>query len=105
MLSMVDSVLLLVDANEGPMPQTRYVLMRALRLGLRPIVVVNKVDRPNADPHGALNKTFDLFFELGATDAQADFPVVYGSALEGWIVYDPETEVRTRAWTPSSRPS
>jgi GTP-binding protein len=60
-LSMVDSVLLLVDANEGPMPQTRYVLMRALRLGLRPIVVVNKVDRPHADPHSALDKTFDLF--------------------------------------------
>jgi GTP-binding protein len=74
------------------MPQTRYVLMRALRLGLRPIVVVNKVDRPNADPQGALNKTFDLFFELGADDDQADFPVVYGSALEGWIVYDPETD-------------
>ena len=64
-LSMVDSVLLLVDANEGPMPQTRYVLMRALRLGLRPIVVVNKVDRPNADPHDALNKTFDLFRGAG----------------------------------------
>ncbi len=93
-LSMVDSVLLLVDANEGPMPQTRYVLMRALRLGLRPIVVVNKVDRPNAEPQEALNKTFDLFLELGATDEQADFPVVYGSALEGWIVYDPETDAR-----------
>jgi GTP-binding protein len=91
-LSMVDSVLLLVDANEGPMPQTRYVLMRALRLGLRPIVVVNKVDRPHADPHGALDETFDLFLELGATDHQADFPVVYGSALEGWIVRDPETD-------------
>jgi GTP-binding protein len=91
-LSMVDSVLLLVDANEGPMPQTRYVLMRALRLGLRPIVVINKVDRPHADPQGALNKTFDLFFELGADDEQADFPVVYGSALEGWIVYDPDTD-------------
>ncbi len=91
-LSMVDSVLLLVDANEGPMPQTRYVLMRALRLGLRPIVVVNKVDRPHADPHGALDQTFDLFLELGATDAQADFPVVYGSALEGWIVRDPDTD-------------
>jgi GTP-binding protein len=91
-LSMVDSVLLLVDANEGPMPQTRYVLMRALRLGLRPIVVVNKVDRPHADPHGALDQTFGLFLELGATDAQADFPVVYGSALEGWIVRDPERD-------------
>jgi GTP-binding protein len=91
-LSMVDSVLLLVDANEGPMPQTRYVLMRALRLGLRPIVVVNKVDRPLADPHGVLDKTFDLFLELGATDEQADFPVIYGSALEGWIVRDPDKE-------------
>jgi GTP-binding protein len=91
-LSMVDSVLLLVDANEGPMPQTRYVLMRALRLGLRPIVVVNKVDRPHADPHGALDLTFDLFLELGATDDQADFAVVYGSALEGWIVRDPDND-------------
>ncbi len=87
-LSMVDSVLLLVDANEGPMPQTRYVLMRALRLGLRPIVVVNKADRPNADPSGALDKTFDLFVELGADNDQLDFPVLYGSGLEGWIVAD-----------------
>ncbi len=87
-LSMVDSVLLLVDANEGPMPQTRYVLMRALRLGLRPIVVVNKADRPNADPSGALDKTFDLFVELGADNDQLDFPVLYGSGLEGWIVED-----------------
>jgi GTP-binding protein len=84
-LSMVDSVLLLVDANEGPMPQTRYVLMRALRLGLRPIVVVNKVDRPNAAPASALDKTFDLFIELGATDAQCEFPVLYGSGLDGWM--------------------
>ncbi len=87
-LSMVDSVLLLVDANEGPMPQTRYVLMRALRLGLRPIVIVNKADRPNADPSGALDATFDLFVELGASNEQLDFPVLYGSGLEGWIVND-----------------
>ena len=87
-LSMVDSVLLLVDANEGPMPQTRYVLMRALSFGLRPIVIVNKADRPNADPSGALNKTFDLFVELGADNYQLDFPVLYGSGLEGWIVND-----------------
>jgi len=87
-LSMVDSVLLLVDANEGPMPQTRYVLMRALRRGLRPIVIVNKVDRPNAQPATTLHKTFDLFIELGANDAQADFPVLYGSGLDGWIVRD-----------------
>jgi len=87
-LSMVDSVLLLVDANEGPMPQTRYVLMRALRLGLRPIVIINKVDRPHARPDSALNKTFDLFIELGANDAQAHFPVLYGSGLDGWLVRD-----------------
>ena len=87
-LSMVDSVLLLVDANEGPMPQTRYVLMRALRLGLRPIVIINKVDRPNANPPLALDKTFDLFIELGANDDQADFPVLYGSGLDGWLVRD-----------------
>src|SRR3989304_560854 len=84
-LSMVDSVLLLVDANEGPMPQTRYVLMRALRLGLRPIVIINKVDRAHARPDAALAKTFDLFIELGATDAQAPFPVLYGSGLAGWL--------------------
>ena len=93
-LSMVDSVLLLVDANEGPMPQTRYVLMRALKLGLRPIVVVNKIDRPNARPDYALNKTFDLFIELGATDEQAHFPVLYGSGLDGWFVNDLDKEER-----------
>ncbi len=87
-LSMVDSVLLLVDANEGPMPQTRYVLMRALKLGLRPIVIINKADRPNARPEHALNKTFDLFIDLGATDEQAHFPVLYGSGLNGWFVRD-----------------
>jgi GTP-binding protein len=91
-LSMVDSVLLLVDANEGPMPQTRYLLSRALRMGLRPIVIVNKVDRPHADPHGALNKTFDLFVELGATNEQCDFPILYGSGLNGWLVRDLERD-------------
>ncbi len=91
-LSMVDSVLLLVDANEGPMPQTRYVLKRALRLGLRPIVIINKVDRPNARPDYALNKTFDLFIDLGATDAQAHFPVLYGSGLDGWMVRNLEKD-------------
>ncbi|MFN2420561.1 MAG: translational GTPase TypA [Gemmatimonadota bacterium] len=85
-LSMVDGALLLVDANEGPMPQTRYVLMRALRLGLKPIVIFNKVDRPNARPDEALHDTFDLFIELGATDEQADFPVLYGSGLHGWFM-------------------
>ncbi|MFH2057000.1 MAG: GTP-binding protein, partial [bacterium] len=93
-LSMVDSVLLLVDANEGPMPQTRYVLMRALKLGLRPIVIINKVDRPNARPDHALDKTFDLFIELGATDEQAHFPVLYGSGLDGWFVNDLDKDER-----------
>jgi GTP-binding protein len=93
-LSMVDSVLLLVDANEGPMPQTRYVLMRALRLGLRPVVIVNKVDRPNAQPELTLDQTFDLFIELGADDRQADFPVLFGSGLDGWIVRDLATDKR-----------
>ena len=87
-LSTVDSVILIVDANEGPMPQTRYVLKHALSIGMRPLVFVNKVDRDGADPEGALNQTFDLFFELGATDEQADFPVLYGSGLNGWAVKD-----------------
>jgi GTP-binding protein len=91
-LSMVDSVLLLVDANEGPMPQTRYVLSRALRLGLCPIVIVNKVDRPRSTPEEALDKTFDLFIELGATDEQADFPVLFGSGLDGWLTREPRPE-------------
>ncbi|WP_024821586.1 MULTISPECIES: translational GTPase TypA [Aminobacterium] len=91
-LSTVDSVLLLVDANEGPMPQTRYVLMRALAMGLRPIVFINKVDRPNANPAEALDQTFDLFIELGATEEQADFPVLYGSGLDGWAVKDLEKD-------------
>ena len=99
-LSMVDSVLLLVDANEGPMPQTRYVLMRALRLGLRPIVVINKVDRPNARPDYALNKTFDLFIELGATDEQAHFPVLYGSGLDGWFVHEIWTKTKRDGMDP-----
>jgi len=93
-LSMVDGVLLLVDANEGPMPQTRYVLMRALRLGLRPIVVLNKVDRPSARPDEALHDTFDLFLELGASDEQAEFPVLFGSGLDGWFVDDLQNDER-----------
>ena len=87
-LSMVDSVLLLVDAVEGPMPQTRFVTSKALALGLKPIVVVNKVDRPSARAHWALDQTFDLFDRLGADDEQLDFPVVYCSALEGWASLD-----------------
>ncbi|HKY61127.1 MAG TPA: translational GTPase TypA [Gemmatimonadota bacterium] len=93
-LSMVDGALLLVDANEGPMPQTRYVLMRALKLGLRPIVVLNKVDRPSARPDEALHDTFDLFLELGASDEQADFPVLYGSGLDGWFVDELRKDAR-----------
>ncbi len=89
-LSMVNSVLLLVDANEGPMPQTRYVLQRALSIGLKPIVIVNKIDRPNARPAYTLDKTFDLFIELGANDDQADFEVLYGSGLDGWVAHEPE---------------
>src|SRR5687767_3606896 len=87
-LSMVDSVLLLVDAVEGPMPQTRFVTRKALALGLKPIVVVNKVDRPGARPDWVVNHTFDLFDKLGATEAQLDFPIIYASALEGWAVTD-----------------
>src|SRR4051794_11926150 len=85
-LKMVDSVLLLVDAFEGPMPQTRFVTRKALALGLRPILVVNKIDRPGCDPEGAVNDTFDLFCALGATDEQLDFPVVYASGREGFAV-------------------
>ena len=87
-LSTVDSVLLLVDANEGPMPQTRYVLRHALKMGLKPLVFINKADRPGAEVADTLNKTFDLFVELGATDEQTDFPVIYGSGLQGWAVRD-----------------
>jgi GTP-binding protein len=87
-LSMVDGVLLLVDAVEGPMPQTRFVTRKALAQGLKPIVVVNKVDRPSARPQWVVNQTFDLFDKLGATEEQLDFPVVYASALEGWASLD-----------------
>jgi GTP-binding protein len=83
-LSMVDSVLLLVDAREGPMPQTRFVTQKALERGLRPIVVVNKIDREGARPDWVVDQTFDLFDRLGATDEQLDFPVVYASALGGY---------------------
>ena len=83
-LSMVDGVLLLVDAVEGPMPQTRFVTRKALALGLKPIVVINKIDRPGARPDWVINATFELFDKLGATDEQLDFPVVYASALNGY---------------------
>ncbi|KMZ12845.1 GTP-binding protein TypA/BipA [Candidatus Burkholderia humilis] len=90
-LSMVDSVLLLVDVVEGPMPQTRFVTKKALALGLKPIVVVNKVDRPGARIDWVINQTFDLFDKLGATEEQLDFPVVYASGLNGYASLDPET--------------
>lgn len=87
-LGMVDGVLLLVDAVEGPMPQTRFVTKKALALGLKPIVVINKVDRPGARCDWVINQTFDLFANLGATDEQLDFPVVYASALNGYAMLD-----------------
>jgi GTP-binding protein len=87
-LSMVDAVLLVVDAVEGPMPQTRFVTRKALALGHKAIVVVNKIDRPGARPGWVVDQTFDLFDKLGATDAQLDFPVIYASALQGWASTD-----------------
>ena len=97
-LSMVDSVLLLVDAMDGPMPQTRFVTRKAFALGLKPIVVINKVDRPGARPSWVLDQTFDLFDKLGATDEQLDFPVVYASALNGYASLD--MDVREGDMTP-----
>src|SRR5437899_3862038 len=88
-LSMVDGVLLLVDAVEGPMPQTRFVTRKALALGLKPIVVVNKIDRPGARPDFVVNATFDLFDKLGASEDQLDFPVIYASGLNGWASLEP----------------
>ena len=90
-LSMVDSVLLLVDAVDGPMPQTRFVTRKAFDMGFRPIVVINKIDRPSARPHWVLDKTFELFDRLGANDEQLDFPVVYASALSGHASLDLDT--------------
>ena len=93
-LSMVDSVLLLVDAVDGPMPQTRFVTQKAFAHGLRPIVVINKIDRHEARPNWVLDQTFDLFDRLGATEAQLDFPVVYTSAIEGFATHDPASPRR-----------
>jgi len=89
-LSMVDSVLLLVDAVDGPMPQTRFVTQKAFAMGFKPIVVINKVDRPGSRAHWVLDRTFDLFDRLGATDEQLDFPVIYASALHGYAGLDEE---------------
>jgi len=91
-LSMVDSVLLLVDAVDGPMPQTRFVTQKAFALGLKPIVVINKIDRPGARPGWVLDQTFDLFDRLGATEEQLDFPVIYASALKGYAGLDPQVD-------------
>ncbi|MBP1540344.1 MAG: translational GTPase TypA [Prevotella sp.] len=90
-LNMADGCLLLVDAFEGPMPQTRFVLQKALQIGLKPIVVVNKVDKPNCRPEQVYEMVFDLMFALGATEDQLDFPVVYGSAKQGWMGEDYNT--------------
>ena len=97
-LSMVDGVLLLVDAVEGPMPQTRFVTRKALAQGLKPIVVVNKIDRPGARPDWVVNQTFDLFDKLGATEEQLDFPVIYASALHGYA----GTTLGRAQWRPAA---
>ena len=91
-LSMVDGVVLLVDASEGPMPQTKFVLGKALKIGLKPIVVINKADKPDARPDDVLNEIFDLFVSLNATDEQLDFPVLYASGRNGWAVRELEDE-------------
>ena len=91
-LGMVDGCILIVDANEGPMPQTRFVLKKALEKGLRPIVVVNKIDRPQAEPHTAVDKVLDLFLELGADDDQCDFPYLFASGLSGYAKNDLDDE-------------
>ena len=84
-LGMVDGAIVLVDAAEGPMPQTKFVVGKALKVGLRPIVAVNKIDKPERRPDAVINEVFDLFADLGATDEQLDFPILYGSAKEGWM--------------------
>ena len=93
-LSMVDGAIILVDAAEGPMPQTKFVLGKALKIGLKPIVCVNKVDKPDARPTEVVNEVFDLFAALDATDEQLDFPIIYGSAKQGWMS-DSATEPKT----------
>ena len=89
-LNMVDGALVLVDAAEGPLPQTKFVVSKALKVGLKPIVVINKVDRPDARPTAVVNEVFDLFAALDASEEQLDFPILYGSAKEGWMAASPE---------------
>src|SRR6202045_5470457 len=89
-LNMVDGAIVLVDAAEGPLPQTKFVVSKALKLGLRPIVAINKVDRWDARPSVVANEVFDLFAALDATDEQLDFPILYGSAKQGWMAERPE---------------
>src|SRR5205807_4220659 len=89
-LNMVDGVIVLVDAAEGPMPQTKFVVSKALKVGLKPIVAINKVDRPDARPTAVVNDVFDLFAALDASEAQLDFPILYGSAKQGWMAESPE---------------
>src|SRR5712672_3472451 len=95
-LNMVDGALVLVDAAEGPLPQTKFVVSKALKVGLKPIVVINKVDRPDARPVEVVNEVFDLFAALDATDEQLDFPIIYGSAKQGWMsdsASEPKTDM------------
>src|SRR6476469_2682650 len=89
-LSMVDGAIVLVDAAEGPMPQTKFVVGKALKIGLKPIVCINKVDKPDARVNEVVNEVFDLFAALDATDEQLDFPISYGSAKQGWMADAPE---------------
>ena len=98
-LSMVDSAIILVDAAEGPMPQTKFVLGKALKIGLKPIVCINKVDRPDARPQEVVNEVFDLFAALDATEEQLDFPIIYGSAKQGWMANSP-TGAKDEAMAP-----
>ena len=95
-LNMVDGALVLVDAAEGPLPQTKFVVSKALKVGLKPIVVINKVDRPDARPTEVINEVFDLFAALDASDEQLDFPILYGSAKQGWMADKPGGLARRR---------
>lgn len=103
-LNMADGCLLLVDAFEGPMPQTRFVLQKAIQMGLKPIVVINKVDKPNCRPDEVNEMVFDLMFNLNATEEQLDFPTIYGSAKQNWMSDDWKNRPTTssRCSTPSS---